>query len=78
MTRSEGVEKRRGREAKGSRSEGVEDSRGQVEKDRGLETEDRSQKSGDRRFGRLAKHLHIYTSKHLKQYMQLQCRNIEI
>jgi len=27
---------------------------------------------------RLAKHLPIYTSKHLKRYMQLQYRNIEI
>ena len=34
-------------------------------------SEVRSQKAEDRGFGRLAKHLPIYTSKHLKQYMQL-------
>jgi len=47
MTRSEGVEKRRGREAKGSRSEGVEDSRGQVEKGRRQNTEVRRQEAGE-------------------------------
>ena len=53
--------------------------RRQKTEDRGQKTEVRSQEAGEGwRFGRLAKHLPIYTSKHLKQYMPLQCRNIEI
>ena len=60
------------------RSQKSEVRRQEAGKVRRQKSEVRSQKAEDRGFGRLAKHLPIYTSKHLKQYMPLQCRNIEI